>query len=51
VKVTVEGQRVTVANEGSRPLAALPLELDFGGGRRQLRLVDAPANGTIDLEI
>ena len=51
VKVQADGARVTVTNSGSRALNGLPLELDFGGGRRQLRLVDVGAEATVNLEI
>ncbi len=51
VQVTAEGRRITVANSGPRALEALPLEIDLGGGRRQLRLVTVPAHATIAVEV
>ena len=51
VQVTVAGNRVTITNDGSRAQAALPLEIDLGGGRRHLRLVDVPAKGILEVEV
>jgi hypothetical protein len=51
VKVRVDGARVTVENAGPRALHGLPLEIDLGGGRRQLRLVNVPAMETMVVEV
>lgn len=51
VQATTAGNRVSVANAGSRPLTSLPLEIDLGGGKRHLRLVDVPADATIAVEV
>ena len=51
VKATAAGNRVTVANAGPRAFVALPLEIDLGGGKRHLRLVDVDAGATIDFEV
>jgi hypothetical protein len=37
VQVRIAGDAVEVQNVGDRALAGLPLEIDFGGGRRCLR--------------
>ena len=51
VQATTAGNRVSVANAGSRPLTSLPLEINLGGGKRHLRLVDVPADATIAVEV
>ena len=51
VKTTTAGNRVTVANAGPRAFEALPLEIDLGGGKRHLRLVDVGANAAAELEV
>ena len=51
VGVSVADNRITVANAGPRPLDGLPLEIDLGGGRRQLRLVSVPAQGSVTVEV
>lgn len=51
VQATAAGNRVSVANAGSRPLTSLPLEIDLGGGKRHLRLVDVGAKVTAELEV
>lgn len=51
VQATTAGNRVSVANAGSRPLTSLPLEINLGGGKRHLRLVDAPADATVAVEV
>ena len=51
VQAKTAGNRISVANGGARPLDALPLEIELGGGKRHLRLVDVPANSTVDLEV
>lgn len=47
VQVRVAGQVVEVQNTGDRELTGLPLEIDFGGGRHALRLIDVPAHSTL----
>ena len=51
VNATAASNRVTVANAGPRPFAALPLEIDLGHGKRHLRLVDVGAKATVELEV
>ncbi|MBE7502952.1 MAG: hypothetical protein HS113_22260 [Verrucomicrobiales bacterium] len=45
VDVAIDGRCVRVRNRGSQLLAGLPLEVDLGGGRRWLQIVDVPAGG------
>ena len=42
VRLETSAGAVDVRNAGERPLAGLPLEIEFGDGRRCLRLVDVP---------
>ncbi|MGD9613684.1 MAG: hypothetical protein AB7V22_12375, partial [Kiritimatiellia bacterium] len=51
VQATTVGNRVSVANAGPRAFAALPLEIDLGGGKRHVRLVDVAAHATLELEV
>ena len=51
VKATTAGNRVSLANAAPRAFAALPLEIDLGGGKHHLRLVDVGANATVELEV
>lgn len=50
VHVIATGQRVTVRNDGQRPLEHLPVEIRSSGGRRHMRLVSVPANSAVTLE-
>jgi hypothetical protein len=43
VHVTAAGGEVRVHNSGVHALFGLPLEIDLGGGRRFMRLLDVPA--------
>lgn len=47
VKITLDGNRVIVANSGSRTLSFLPLELTLAGGRIHMRLVTVPAESSL----
>ena len=51
VKTAAAGNRISVSNDGPRAQESLPLEIDLGGGKRHLRLVDVGANATMDLDI
>jgi len=51
VQVRIAGDAVEVQNVGDRALAGLPLEIDFGGGRRCLRLIDVPAQATVRVAV
>ncbi|MCZ7637760.1 MAG: hypothetical protein M5U12_18020 [Verrucomicrobia bacterium] len=50
--VAVEtGERsVAVRNSSERPLAGVPVEVDLGGGRQLLTLVDLPGEGEVRVE-
>ena len=39
----VDGNDVVVANRGTRDLAGIPVEIEFSGGRRMMRIVDVRA--------
>jgi hypothetical protein len=45
VRMTCDGQSVTVENTGDADLDRLPVEIDLPGGRRFMALVDVPAGG------
>ena len=49
VAIATEGGAVTVENTGDVDLDRLPLEIDLGGGRRLMALVDVPAGGRISV--
>jgi hypothetical protein len=51
LQVDVAGRAVEVRNVGDRALSGLPLEIEFGNGRRCLRLVDVPAHSSISVEM
>ncbi len=51
VKVTRDGSRIHVENLGSRPLAGLPLEVEYVGGRRHMRLISVPAYSSVNVEV
>ena len=51
VQVTVKENRITISNNGLRVWSSLPLEIDLGGGRRQLRLVSVPAESSMVVEV
>jgi hypothetical protein len=42
---------VTVENTGARDLTGLPLEIEYAGGGRYLRLVDVSAGATVIVEV
>lgn len=47
---TAEGG-VVVRNTGDRALAGLPVEIEFKGGRRCMRLIDIPAHSSVSVEM
>jgi hypothetical protein len=49
IEVRVAEGAVEVRNTGDRALAGLPLEIEFKGGRRCLRLVDVPAHSSVSV--
>lgn len=51
VAVEVTGLEVIVRNGTSRAFTGLPIELDLGGGRSTMVLVDLPANGSATISI
>ena len=51
VKTAATGNRISVSNAGPRPFAALPLDIDLGGGKRHVRLVNVSAHATLELEV
>jgi hypothetical protein len=51
VRITVTGEQVTVENTGARDLTGLPLEIEYAGGGRYLRLVDVSAGATVIVEV
>lgn len=51
VEVQVMENRVEVRNTGARDLDGLPVEIEFQGGRRCLRLVDVPAHASVMIEL
>ena len=51
IDIRVEGQTVHIANNGSRDLTGLPLEIDLGGGRRFMRIVDVAADEVLRLNV
>lgn len=42
---------VAVRNTGDRALTGLPLEIEFQGGRRCMRLVDVPPHASVSIEL
>ncbi|MGD9780917.1 MAG: hypothetical protein AB7V14_02055 [Kiritimatiellia bacterium] len=50
VQIRIAGNAVEIQNVGDRALAGLPLEIEFGGGRRCMRLVDVPAHASVSIE-
>ena len=51
VRLTCEGNRVTVENSGARDLEGLPVEIRFAGGGSLMRLVNLPARSSTTIEI
>lgn len=51
VDVKVEGNRVRVQNRGSRTLTGLPVEVDVGGGRLLMTIVDVAAKSGVVVDI
>jgi hypothetical protein len=51
VRMTCDGQSVTVENTGDADLDRLPVEIDLPGGRRFMALVDVPAGGTVAVRL
>lgn len=47
VRVSWDGDGVSVENSGDRELRGLPVEIELAGGGRFMRLVDVPAGGTV----
>ena len=50
VQIRIAGNAVEIQNIGARALSGLPLEIEFGGGRRCMRLVDVPAHASVSIE-
>lgn len=46
IRIEIQGNEITVHNSADHPLAGLPLEIDLGGGRSTMALVDVPARGS-----
>ena len=48
--VQAKGAGLEVRNTGDRALTGLPLEIEFQGGRRCLRLVDVPPHASVSIQ-
>ena len=51
IAIEVHEQAVVVSNSGDRDLRGLPLEIDWGGGRGCMRLVDVPAHSSVTVSV
>jgi len=51
VRVSLDGDAVSVENSGDRALRGLPVEIELAGGGRFMRLVDVPARATLRLNL
>ena len=51
IRVDIEDRCASVRNSGQRDLKGLPVDLDFGAGRRAMQLVDVPAGGKVVIRI
>lgn len=51
VRAEVHRGGIVVRNDADRPIAGIPVEVDLGGGRSFMALVDAPAAGTATLQL
>ena len=51
VKTAAVGNRISVSNSGPRSLECMPLEIDLGGGKHHVRLVDVAAHAILELEV
>jgi len=47
--VSCGGRVVTASNCGDRNLCGIPVEVEFSGGRRMMRIVDVPAGAEVDV--
>ncbi len=51
VRTELQGRRLEVTNLADRPIHGVPVEVDFGEGRRAMVLVDLPARGSTSVEL
>jgi hypothetical protein len=50
IDVQTKSDGLEIRNTGDRALTGLPLEIEFQGGRRCLRLVDVPPHGSVSIQ-
>ena len=51
IDLQVGDDAVEVRNTGDRALTGLPMEIEFQGGRRCMRLVDVPPHSSVSVEL